>query len=203
MYDPHPFLSDKAPLYGLLPPQDYPLKKKTEEWWKNCVDSSEHLARIQYWQKRRLSKNYRLANGEFIAEDYIEQTEPDFDVMSYVSEKAEFPFAKNYDIISQPLNTLLGELDSMPDEFSVVGRGDIFENEKNVLKMEMLKEWFINLSFTFVQETLAQQGIDPQQEFETEEEQQQMQQLIEQKRQLISPPEIEKYFKTKYRNIVS
>lgn len=202
MYQPHPFLQDKQPLFGLLPPQDIPLKKKNETWWKECVDSLEVIARNQYWAKLGFSKNYRLANGEFLPEDYSEKSEPDFDVLSYLSEKSEFPFAKNYDIISQPLNTLLGELDTMPDEFDVIGRGDIFENEANQVRMQMLNEWFLMKIEESIRTALLDQGVDLDVPPETEEEQQQLEELIERQRSILSPPEIEKYMKTSYRNVV-
>lgn len=195
-------MGDKSPLFGILPPQDISLKKKTDVWWKHCVDQLEWTARNQYWAKKKLSKNYRLANGEFLPEDYADPEEEDFDLLSYFSKESEYPFAKNYDIISQPLNTLLGEMDAMPDEFDVVGRGDIFDNEKELVRKQMLDAWFVNQAMQNAMLSLEEDGFSLEGPFESEEEYQQVQQLYQEKLSIRTPPEIEKYMKTQYRNVV-
>lgn len=198
MLSNHPFVQNDSNNIQVLPAQMIPLKKKDEKWKRQNMDALEYIARIQWIANQRFYNNYKLVNGEFIISDYVEEGVgellKDFDVPSYI---------KNYDIISQPLNTMVGELDTYPDTFLVIGKGEHFEEETLRLKSELLQKYMMSKIEQDVNNKLIEKGLDPNlEDFESEEEKQAYQQQInQQKEEIMNPMQIQSWISTKYRHI--
>lgn len=203
MFSNHPFVQNTTHQFQILPPQMLPLNKKDETWKHQCMDAMEYIARIQWMSNQKMYTNYKLVNGEFIPSEYgledeykdpLAQLTQDFNVPSFI---------KNYDIISQPLNTMTGELDTYPDKFVVVGKGEQFENEKLRVKSDLLKKFLLNQIEQFTNLKLIEEGLDPNfNDFQSEEEQQQyLEQVQQKKEEILNPLQIEDWINTKYRHI--
>ena len=198
MFSNHPFVQTDSHNIQVLPPQMLPQKEKDERWKRKNMDALEYIARIQWLSNQRFYNNYKLVNGEFIMSDYmgegVNDLLKDFDVPSYI---------KNYDIISQPLNTMVGELDTYPDTFIVVGKGEHFEGEVMRLKSELLQKYLMSKIEQDINNKLIERGLDPNlEDFESEEEKQSYQQQInQQKEEIMNPMQIQSWLNTKYRHV--
>ena len=198
MFSNHPFVQTDSHNIQVLPPQMLPQKEKDERWKRKNMDALEYIARIQWLSNQRFYNNYKLVNGEFIMSDYmgegVNDLLKDFDVPSYI---------KNYDIISQPLNTMVGELDTYPDTFIVVGKGEHFEGEVMRLKSELLQKYLMSKIEQDINNKLIERGLDPNlEDFESEEEKQVYQQQInQQKEEIMNPMQIQSWLNTKYRHV--
>ena len=197
----HPFLQRFQTGTRTLPSQVVPLKVKMKpKWQEENLDVLENIGYFQILEKRKLGKNYRIANGELVLSDYINKDDGDwdsdeFDMLEYMKSEMtdlDYTFMRNYDIISQPFNTLLNEFDNLPDVFSVIGRGDIFQNEKDKARLEMIKEWYTDLIETQIHERLAQEELV---------DEQQLQERYEYHKSVLNPEGIEKFMKS-YKHIV-
>lgn len=203
MFSNHPFIQNNSQQFQVLPPQMLSLKEKDDNWKIRCMDSLEYIARLQWLANQKFYNNYRLVNGEFIASDYgieedykdpLQQLTKDFDVPS---------FLKNYDIISPPVNTMVGELDAKPDTFIVVGKGELIENETMRVKSDLLKQYQMAQIEANINAKLIEKGLDPEyNSFETEEERQAYQQQVTQaKADIMNPMQIESWINRKYRHV--
>lgn len=195
----HPFLVSSTSNSHNFPSQNLPSKKKDKRWKIENMDAIDWHAYNQFVQKQSLVKNYRMVNGELIIEDYIKT--PDNEYSSLLDElgikggdpnKDDFQFKKHYDIISQPLSTLEGEMDNFPDVFNVIGRGDMIESERNKVKTQMLREWFMQQLENNLQQTISMDDPDAAM-YGTEESQQQ--------EPAMSPREIQIYM-SNYRHMI-
>ena len=192
----HPFLENSNIIF---PSQNLPLSRKTETWKRANMDAAEFEARKQFAEKHKLLENYKIANGELIDSQYSNEPEaPNHDLINQLSQEGGIPdVIKNYSIISQPLATLEGEMDGFPDVFTVKGWGDIFESEKMRVKTDLLKKWFVFYMNQAIEAKL-EQSEDPS-IFEDEEA---YSQAYQQEKEVMFPPEIEKYMNTSYRHIL-
>jgi hypothetical protein len=199
----HPFLLNSGINANHLPPQMIPLSQKNEVWKHQCMDSLELIGRHQWFENQKFYNNYKLVNGEFIPSDYGYDEQEYKDSLTKLSEDFDTPsFLKNYDIISQPLNTMVGELDAYPDTLRIVGKGDQMDNERMRIKSELTQKWYLNKIESEINLKLIERGLDPNfNEFETEEGQQQyLQQVNQAKEELKTPLQIQMYMNTSYRH---
>lgn len=205
----HPFVQEYSS-NNFLPSQNIPLSKKNDRWKKENMDSLENIARRQFHGKQGILNNYKLINGELIVSEYVDTTptedeekEEGFNLLEYVSEKLALPgFIKNYDIIGQPVRTLEGEMDAFPDVFNVKGYGDIFDNERDRVKTQLLHDWLmqhINETIGVEVENRILQQEEANGELFSDEDRSSMKDSLTKE---MSPPEIERYMKTSYRHIV-
>jgi hypothetical protein len=203
MFSNHPFLQNSSTAFQVLPPQMLSIKEKDEQWKRHCMDALEYIARMQWLTNQKMYLNYKLISGEFVPSEYGIDEEEYADPLSQLTKDFNLPsYIKNYDIISQPLNTMVGELDSYPDTFVVVGKGEYFENEIMRMKSKLLKDFVLNEISQKVDAQLVDKGLIPAPEFNTPEEEQQYQQQLEQERQnIMNPYQIEEWINTKYRHI--
>lgn len=178
-----------------FPPQMIPLSEKNTKWRNECMNALEYRGRIQCNENLKLIDGYRLINGEFLPKEYgdemVEYAKTiDFDV--------DYSSVKHYDILSQPINTAIGELDTYQNVFNIVGKGEKFTNSRMRVKQELFKNYLVNKIETEVNNKvklkMAEEGIQ-----ETEENQEQVSQL---KDEIMSPMEIEKWINTKYQHVV-
>jgi hypothetical protein len=179
-----------------LPAQMVPLSKKGDKWKKACLDALDQIGTQQYYGNVRLIENYEMVKGKFIFSHYLEQDEY-ADMVYQLSREFEIPnYLRHYDIISQVVNTLSGEYQKRPDNFRVKGFDENTTNNYTREKTRLLLEYVTEQINNEVNMRLADMGLDPnKQDFESEEEAQAYQQEVQQQRQALTPPEIEKYMK--------
>lgn len=191
----HPFLSDRQYPYATLPSQNIPLKKKNKKWREANMDALDIIAQTQFWQKQPLLKNYQMVNGELVNEDYLPDG-AESEILDLFAEKRVETgrYEKHYDIISQPLSALEGQLDSFPDVFHVVGKGDMIESERSKVKTQMLREWFQYQMQQNINAALPTQD-DPDKDLYAEE-------IPEEEEAPLPPKEIERYLSSDYRHIL-
>lgn len=210
MLQQHPFVDEASGVYHILPPQMVSLRDKLpnkdgepSKWAKETLNALGRIARIQYNRKRKYLTNYKLINGEFVPNEYFNENNDEFDLINQVEKDLDIPsFIRNYDIISQPFNTLVGELSELPDLFEVEGKGDMIESDRLKVKNKMFEEWFNSEVKKRVLGELIQKGIDPENPDAVQNEEQ-MQQLQEMQAQIAStytPPEIEQFIKKSFRH---
>lgn len=197
----HPFLEQN--IGTRFPSQNVSLKiKNTDDWKEANMDAYEFEARRQYLQKQSFYDNYKIANDELVLKDYGQDDKESFDLIQKLTEETGLPdVIKNYGIVSQPIATLEGEMDSFPDVFNVKGVGDIFESEKNRVKTQLLKDWFMMSMQRAVDERLAQmQDSNPDADLFQDEEQ--YQQAFQEQMSIMYPPQIQKYMTTEYKHVL-
>jgi hypothetical protein len=214
MYELHPFIKSFANqgAFSILPPQLISKKRKSKkrdkngvsDWEKQNLDSLETIARLQYNDNRRLLENYKLVNGEFIPQDYIDCEDCDelIDPLKELVKDGQIPkFIKHYDIISTPVNILVDEMNNLPNTITVVGKGDPIQSEKENQQTKLLQEYIFNEIENRANIELQQQGIDVNKKFEDPQEQQQYDQQIAQKKDVMQPKEIKEFMQYGYRHI--
>lgn len=166
-----------------------PLKKKNEAWKKDCMDVLEAIGRNQYYSSAGLIENYEMVRGRFIYSHYLDR-EDYADVVDQLSREFDIPsHLRHYDIISQVINTLSGEYQKRPDIFRVKANDEGAINNYVTKKTELLMEYLKEQLDNSINERLMAQGLDPN---DTENPQ------VQQARQAMTPPEIERYMKTSW-----
>jgi hypothetical protein len=208
----HPFMKSFGAI-SRMPPQMITQKEKDKnkdkegvsEWMKRCLDSLDLIARRQYIENQNLLTNERLVNGEFIPQDYFYFEEGDDSFLDPVEElikQGKLPkFIKHYDIISKPINTQVQEFCELPDSFHVIGTGEKMQSEKMQHQTDLVQDWVSTTIEQRFTRFLEEQGIDENQEFETEEEKQQFLLQVEELRKTKTPQEVAQYMKSDYRHL--
>ncbi len=206
----HPFVKENQQGYILLPPQTVPLsvkvttKKGVSDWGKKCLDAFSSRAAIQYFEKKKLRDKYKLVQGELIIKDYFDDTDKEqFDLINQVSQELQIPSTiKSYNIISQPFNTMVGELSELPDLFLVVGKGDKFESDKLKIKNEMLIDYFNQEVKRVFYKKMLEKGIDPDDPgaIQDEDQQQEFQRELQEIESKEKPEEIQALFNTNWKH---
>lgn len=179
-----------------LPAQMVSLTNKNVQWIKDNMDSLERIGTIQYYANMSLIENYQMVKGKFIFSHYLEQDEY-ADMVYQLSREFEIPnYLRHYDIISQVINTLSGEYQKRPDNFRVKGYDEQTTNNYIREKTRLLLEYVMQDINNEVNLRLTEMGYDPNKtNFSSPQEQQQYQQQLDQQRQALTPPEVEKYMK--------
>jgi hypothetical protein len=183
-----------------LPSQMIALTSKSKKWKEDCMDALENIGTYQYFQNFSLIENYEMVKGKFIFQHYLEHDEY-ADMLHQLSREFEIPnYLRHYDIISQVINTLSGEYQKRPDNFRVKGQDENTTNNYVREKTRLLLEYVTQQIEEEVNLRLAEMGINPNQQFENPEEQQAFDQEVQQQKQALTPPEIEKYMKYKWQD---
>lgn len=175
-----------------LPPQMIPESKKNEQWKKDNMDAMEAFGRQQFYLNSRLIENYEMVRGRFIYSHYLDR-EDYSDIVTQLSREFEIPsHLRHYDIISQVINTLSGEWQKRPDIFRVKDMSESSTNEYVKQKSEMMLEYVMQEINKGINQKLADKGID------VNNPDPQAQQEIQQQREAMTPPEVERYMKTSW-----
>lgn len=177
-----------------LPPQMISLKDKNEKWFQDCMDALETIGRQQLVDKDKLIENYEILKGKFIFKHYID-TEEYSSLLSQLTQEFDIPsHLKHYDIISQAVNTLSGEFQKRPDIFKVRDYSEQSKNNYTRKKKELLLKFVMQQINSDIQNSLLEQGLDPERtDFNSEEEYQQYQQIIQERTKVLTPREVQKY----------
>lgn len=177
-----------------LPPQMLSLRDKNEQWQHDCMDALESIGRHQFLTSEKLIENYQIVRGRFIYSHYIER-EDYSDMLDQLTREFDIPsHLRHYDIISQVINTLSGEYQKRPDLFRVEAYDERAQNAYTRQKSQMLLEYVMEGVNGAIDQQLTQAGLDPTKN----PNDQQYQQQVAQKRQALTPPEIERYMQTNW-----
>jgi hypothetical protein len=166
-----------------------PLKKKNEEWKKDCMDVLEAIGRNQYYSSAGLIENYEMVRGRFIYSHYLDR-EDYADVVSQLSREFDIPsHLRHYDITSQVINTLSGEYQKRPDVFRVKANDEGAINNYVQQKTELMMQYVQQQLDEAINAKIAAQGMDPNDEQNPQ---------VQQARKAMTPPEIERYMRTSW-----
>lgn len=178
----------------LLPPQLLPKSQKTQDWKEATLDRLEQIGRRQLYDNLRLKENYEIIRGKFIWHHYFE-AEGVRDMLGELTREFDIPrYLRHYDIISPVVNTLSGEYQKRPDNFRAKGYDEFTRNAYIRQKSQMLLSYVQQNITNEINQRLAQMGYDPaRQDFPDQAAAQQYQQELDQQRQALTPPEIQKY----------
>lgn len=148
---------------------------------------------------RRLLKNYKLANGIIDKSDYIVEEDNEVaDLINVLTKEDTSAFElKFFPIIPNVLNVMLGEFAKRNDRITYRAVDDTSFNEMLEAKRLMVEENLVAHAEKQMQETIANMGLD----LENEEQAAQAQQMMSPE-SLKSLPEIEEFFKKDYRSLV-
>jgi hypothetical protein len=144
-------------------------EKETESFIKSTMDYFANIAFAQYKQNVKFRKNYRLYNGEFNFNDYVNQPEYK-ELIDYLSDvpdqEPEVPqYLKHYSIVTSPLNQLKGELINRPHKYKVKAVDDEAINETIDFRTNIIKDYFLeNLA-----RELEGQQLSPEERAEREQ----------------------------------
>lgn len=177
-----------------LPPQMIPLSQKNDGWKRDVADRLEEIGRAQLRHNISLVENYEIIKGKFIFHHYFDTGNYD-DMLGHLTKEFDLPkYLRHYDIISQVVNVLSGEYQKRPDNFKVRGTDELTHNQFTRDKSRMLLEYVISEINASIDLRLTEEGYElDKQDFESEEEAQAYQQELGQRRQALTPPEIEQY----------
>jgi len=145
-------------------------EKNSEQFIKSTLDYFANIAFAQYKQNIQFRKNYRLFNGEFNFEDYVNQ--PEFkEIIDYLADvpdqEPEVPqYLKHYSIVTPPINQLKGELINRPNKYRVKAVDDAAVEETIDFRTNLLKDYFLNQ----LQAKLEGQPISPEEMAAQEQE---------------------------------
>jgi hypothetical protein len=137
-------------------------EKETESFIKSTLDYFANIAFAQYKQNVKFRKNYRLYNGEFNFQDYINQPEYK-DIIDYLADvpdqEPDIPqYLKHYSIVNPPINQLKGELINRPHRYKVKAVDDSAVDETIDFRTNLLKDHFMEQ----LRANINGQEIDPE-----------------------------------------
>lgn len=120
-------------------------EKESKDWIKMNMDYFSAVAFSQYKQNRDYRKDYKLFNGEFDFNDYV-QEETYNDILNYLNEAPNMPsdtpqHLQHYSIVNPPINTLLGEFIKRPYKVRVEALDEESVKEKVDFRTELLKNY--------------------------------------------------------------
>lgn len=210
----HPFITSFNGNSGVrsLPPQMVPLSKKFEKgkdgisvWGKQCMDTFESIARVQYIENQKLLDNERVVNGEFVAKDYVEDCEDCddnfFEPLAELSKDGALPqFVKHYDFLATVIRTEVQQFMLIPDTFHIVGEGDSIDSDIIEQKKHMLVKFLEEKLSARINKIYEQKGIDPEQTFDDPKQQEEFNAKLEEIKQSNTPEELEQLMNRSYRH---
>jgi hypothetical protein len=151
---------------NIFPDQFKTEKEKEEDTWiKETMDYFANKAYAEYVKNREtFVKNYDLVKGILRLEDFYEDPE----VKSFaeiLTKDLDLPkYVKHYSIITTPINELVGELSKRPDEQRVKAFDDESKSEELEFKTQILQQYILTEAKVKIQEKLAMQGEEVDEE---------------------------------------
>lgn len=191
---------------GLLPPQLLSSKQKTPRWKEANMDALERIGIVQTRQNLRFKDFYRMVEGK-MAYSELSEVIPQLRELEEVLDDMEIPtYIKHYDLVGIIVNGLVGEYMRNSDKFNVDNVDEIatteYEREKQDLITKYLKESFEKE----LNRRLIQQGINPDPnslDLQDPNKVQEYLQAIQQKKEEMTPREIQEFMDTKWRTKAS
>lgn len=184
-----------------LPAQAIPLSKKQSKDFKvSVMDALERIGIAQLKENLKFKDLYRMIEGKL---SYSELSEviPHLSELENRLKDAHIPsFLKHYDILGIIIRAMRGEYLSSIDKFTVTEVDEIASNEYLREKTDHLQKYIADKWNKELEMRLISRGLmtDVNQQFNSEEEKQQYIQQLEQSKQEMTPPEIEKYMQSNW-----
>ena len=124
-------------------------EKGKEKFIKSNMDYFANIAFAQYRQNINFRKNYRLYNGEFNFQDYVNQPEYK-EIIDYLADvpdqEPEVPqYLKHYSIVTPPINQMKGELINRPTRYKVKAIDDEAIDEVIDFRTNLIKDYFLQM----------------------------------------------------------
>lgn len=188
-----------------LPSQMLTYKQKTKnkkKWGRDCVDALEQLGRRQYYDNLRFLENYQMLNGKFMPHHYFEQ-EGYKDMLTMLTQEFEVPSTlRHYDIIGKTVNNLTEKLAEFPDVFRVEEMFEEDQTNEYVRTQSDLMHKSVQADINNeIMMRLVAEGLDPNKtDFQSEDEAMQYQKEIQNMKQALTPPQIQKYMATEWQS---
>lgn len=185
----HPFISQQA----TMPNQLLSKQQKNDDWKRGTMDALESIGMGQIIQNQRFEENYKLVDGRFIHSHYLENDQDVYEPLADFAQRLDLPnYVRHYDIISQPINSLVGEYTSLPDVSFAKAEGDEILNERERAKKDLITDLINQLFEREAMQSMIESG-EMDQEFASEEEKQRaLQQLYQEKLNLV-PAELKNF----------
>jgi hypothetical protein len=122
-------------------------KKQKPQFIKSTMDYFANIAFAQYKQNITFRKNYRLYNGEFNFQDYVNQPEYK-ELIDYLADipdqEPDVPqYLKHYSIVTSPINQMKGELINRPNKYKVKAVDEDAVNEVIDYRTNLIKDFFL------------------------------------------------------------
>lgn len=183
-------------------PQMLPRSKKNDKYKKDIIDRIATIGKSQIQQNAKLLENYQMIRGVFITEHYI--TSPGIsDMINTLTDSMNMPtYLRHFDIIATTINTMSGEWQDHPDNFSV-RRIDLFASNRYLrTKKQMLDQFVMEQIQIGIMQQLIESGVDVTgNQIKDPQEKEAYLQALEQQKQAMAPPEIEKYMRYTYSDV--
>jgi len=198
-----------ATFSSLLPPQAIPDSEKTPEWAEATMNSLASIARRQVANNIYFRDYYKMCNGDFTysGTSFGEFNKDSFFVQEIkkITENNSIPsFVRHYDFLGMLVNCLVGMYEEFQDIFRVTSYDEHSTSEYIRERTELIKSYANRKLEEELTKMLIQQGIDPnKQDFQSEEEQQAYQQEIQQRKQELTPDEIDDFMKKNFKVIAT
>lgn len=193
---------DKGYASSILPQQALPSKKKTKKWIEATADALEREGLKQVRQNLKYVDYYKSIEGE-LTQLELRDLIPQLREVVDLREKLEIPsFLKNYDLIGTIVKTFIGWMTGSEDKYFVIGLDDYEINDYIFDKTYLLHSSVAEQWNQVLNRRLIQMGLDPNvRDFSSEEEAQAYIEQVNQTRQSITPPEIQRWMNENWRSV--
>lgn len=189
-----------------LPPQAIPLNKKNKKWRERTMDALESIGRRQLVDNMKFADAFRMVEGKMSYSELSEVMPQYREVEDLLSDVELNTWVRHYDIIGVIVNTMVGELTSQSDKYSISTIDDISTNEYIREKTDKMWSYIQEKFGKELELRLIQRGINPNvspDTFQSQEEMQQYMQQVEQQKAEMTPEQIDKYMKEGWRTVAA
>lgn len=133
--------------------------KEDKDWWKVNMDYFYNLAIQQYTHnRRRIVPNYELIKGILRRSDFYNEPMVASFTETLLKNEDLPSYVKHYNILSSPLNTMVGEMTKRPDNVIVKAFDDDSKSEELQFKTDILQKLVMTIVKQQLQAKAAQDG---------------------------------------------
>ena len=185
-----------------LPPQALDSKSKDDEWIKDNLDALENIGLSQISLNfRKLDDAYRVLDGSFtyndIAQSSLFLSEVDF-IRSQAGVKENI---QHYGFIEPLVNKMVMEYMKKPQPFIISASDEMSDSAYVQEKTERLWSKVSQALEQKIKNKALEQGIDPDQEFQSEEQKQAFDQQYQEFFTKNTPEDIEREMNTSWKGV--
>lgn len=193
---------DRGYASSILPQQALPSSKKTKKWIEATADALEREGLKQIRENVKYVDYYKSVEGE-LTDLELRDLIPQLREVVDLREKLEIPsFLKNYDLLGIIVKTFIGWMTNSEDKYFIIGLDDYEINEyiydkTYLLHSSVAEQWNLVLN-----RRLIQMGLDPNvRDFSSEEEAAAYIEQVNQTRQSITPPDIQRWMSENWQSV--
>ena len=134
-------------------------EKEDESWIKNTMDYFANKAYAEYTKNREtFVKNYDLVKGILRMEDFYQEPQVKSFTQMLTADLSLPSYVKHYSILTTPINELVGEISKRPDGYKVKAFDEDSKSEELEYKTQILQDYILSNAKAKIQEKLALQG---------------------------------------------